>query len=356
MSLVRDFVSVSDVFDPDFEFDYPSLKEEIKRLWKSDDDKGLLVMALDQLLEIGEIDDDELYSMLAQSYSLGISPHEKDERLAEIWTDFANGNIGHIYGLLDRGEPSHENLRIDLILTWYCEPRAMSMFPLEACFFARCMNNFSFECGGVDSLANEAIFYSDRAIAVSQRLRSDEVRERWGEVVPSFFTKEQLDFYLQYEANAWFERGRAYELRYLSSDTKNAQLSGEAIHSMRKAVDLGNEDARYVYPAFVACGTADLETRVEIIARHAKDLVVADPQGYIKKADEIAEEHNIVDSGKETVFTVAYACLFGLSGFSKDENLAHYLFEVAAKHGDDESKRELAKFKKRLLGGWKYCG
>lgn len=356
MSLVGDFVSVSDVFDPEFEFDYPSLKEEIKRLWKNSEDKNLLVMALDQLLEIGEIDDEALCSMLAQSYSSGILPHKEDERLAGIWSNFANGNIGDIYEMLDHSEHSRENLSIDLILSWACEPRAMRIFPLEACLCARAMNNLCFECGGVESLANNAIFYSDHAIAVSQRLRSDEVRERWGKIAPSFFTQEQLSFYLKYEANLWFERGRAYELKYLTQDIKKPELSAEAIGSMRKAADLGNEDARYIYPAFVICGTGDSDTKMDIVAKYAKDLVVADPQGYINKADKVAEDNNIVDSGKETVGVVASAYLFGRPGFSKDENLAHYLFEVSAKHGDDTSKGELSKFKKRLFGGWTYCG
>lgn len=351
--LIRAFQCIN-VFDPELEYDYEPLKTVLKQEWHDEASKALIVATLDELSRVGEIDDAELCSMLAQSYSEGISPHEQDDRLATIWNHFADGEFGKIYPLVNHDLETNPSIKeclvFDQMLAWVGDLRAMRTFVAECLYEGSLI-----ACLGLDSGADEVIYYTTAAIPIARKLQSEEYRSGLSQdVVDSWFNDDYIAEYRSFEADAWFQRGRAYRAKWLTESPDDApRFRPPALTSMRNAADLGHEAASYYFPGLLM-GRWSTEQQLDEAALYAKDEVIRNPGEYIKKGNEFGKKTGDVDLGAKVVCFVAQCYAESLGSFEKDCDLAHRLFEVASQYGSEWADDALGHFKKRFLGGWEY--
>lgn len=343
-----------DRFDPDVEFDYKPLKHTLKEIWASGTNKEKAVQLLDDLADIGEIDDPDLAAMFATSYEEGIEPHSVDETLGKCWRSIANGSFSDVYEMYDYDVSDYESilttLRLCRFLSMANDLRAIRTYVPSALLFAQLLNNMFRDTGDVNP--NRAAYYSVEAIIWSKKLQDEQIKGQCPpEIRDIWFNEDNLSAYRQQEADGWFERGRAYRFKYLESDN-NYSYRSASITSMKNAAKLGNLNAGYFFPALLMRQGTD--EQITEAVQYAHLAVCENPIHYLEEGDKAGLSTNDSEIGTDVVCLIAQCYAEGIYGLSVDYEESHRLFEAADTNGSEWAKEALSHFKKSLLGGWKY--
>lgn len=351
--IIEEYLRI-DAFDPEIDFDYEPLRQAICDEWDSpNSDKALLFSVIDKLADVGEILDQHLAAILSECYSLGIGEVQPNEKLAEIWSLAASSNFGSIYDLtsfdIDNYTEIKKAFQIYQLLDLAGDLRATRLLPP----LSNALSTFSlvaYKDIGMNSL-NEAIYYATSSITYSKKLQdpdtiktcSSEVRELW-------FDQNHIDEYRSFEAEGWYNRGKAYRFKYKEND--DSSLRSKYLVSMKNAALLGHENAAYYFPVLLLRSGTD--EQINEAGNFAKEAVLTNPEAYIVAGDNVGKETNDEAIGSDAVCMIAQFYAQGLDSFPRDGNLSHQLFTIAAKHNSEWANDSLSHFKKKIFGGWEF--